>query len=238
MDYLSDRWSLQRPAGYPVVVDLPEPSALQHASLHAVLPFAGVRRCAKKKHSSTLVGILLGIVFLLLTGPAMAEEAALWKNLRTEGHFILVRHALAPGTGDPATFTLGDCATQRNLSDEGRAQATRIGERFRANGIETARVMSSQWCRCLDTAHALGLGPVEELPLANSFFRQPDRAKQQTQALNAWLASQDLGRVTVLVTHQVNITALTGIYPSSGELVFIHIDRGGEVTVLGTLEID
>ena len=104
------------------------------------------------------------LVFLCLLLPLSAaaqpqtDEAGLWAALRDGGHVALIRHALAPGTGDPAGFRVDDCATQRNLSPAGRAQARAIGERFRANGIDTAALFSSQWCRCLDTARELALG--------------------------------------------------------------------------------
>jgi broad specificity phosphatase PhoE len=145
---------------------------------------------------------------------------------------------LAPGTGDPPEFTIGDCGTQRNLSAEGRAQAARLGARLRANGIESARVVSSQWCRCLETARLLGLGPVEELPLLNSFYRRGERRAPQTEGLKEWLAGRDFDGPLVLVTHQVNITALTGVYPASGELVVIGTSDQGDVTVLGSIETD
>ncbi len=167
--------------------------------------------------------------------PSFAADAPLWQALKSGGHFALLRHALAPGTGDPAGFILRDCATQRNLSQGGRAQAERIGARFRANGIEAAKVYSSQWCRCLDTARLLGLGPVEELPALNSFFRKAERGAPQNRALKNWIERADLGEPVVLVTHQVNITALTGVYPASGELVVVHVDGGGELSVIGTI---
>ncbi len=170
--------------------------------------------------------------------PAAAEEAVLWRALGTPGHVALLRHALAPGTGDPADFVLRDCSTQRNLSHEGRDQAARIGARFAANGITQARVLSSQWCRCLETAKLLGLGPVEELPVLNSFFRRYERRERQTSGLKDWLAGQALDRPVVLVTHQVNITALTGVYPSSGELVVLRRAEDGALTVLGSIETD
>lgn len=167
---------------------------------------------------------------------AKPNEAALWAALKSGGHVALLRHALAPGTGDPANFTIGDCRTQRNLSDVGRAQAERIGERFRMNGIESARVFTSQWCRCVDTARHLALGPVTELPPLNSFFRNPDRGERQTRALKTWLKERDLSQPHVLVTHQVNITALTGIFPASGELIVLRKEENGTSTVIGTLE--
>jgi len=169
---------------------------------------------------------------------ALANEPAVWEALRSGGHVALLRHAIAPGTGDPAAFTIGDCSTQRNLSEQGRAQADRIGRRFRANGIEIARVFSSQWCRCRDTADLLKLGPVSEFPALNSFYQRSENRKPQTQAIKKWLSEQDLNGTHVLVTHQVNITELTGIFPSSGELVIIRPSKSGDVTVVGTIETD
>ncbi len=172
------------------------------------------------------------------TGLTAATDAAVWNALRSGGHVALLRHAIAPGTGDPPEFALRDCGTQRNLSAEGRAQAARIGARFRANGIQTASVFSSQWCRCLDTARLLRLGPIQEQPDLNSFFQRYDRRERQTQTLKAWLASQDLDKPLVLVTHQVNISALTNVYSASGELVIIRRSNTGEISVVGTIETD
>ena len=104
--------------------------------------------------------------------------------------------------------------------------------------METARIFSSQWCRCLETARLLGLGPMTELPTLNSFFQRPERRKRQTQALERWLASQDLDGPLVLVTHQVNITALTGVYPASGELVVIRPLENGKISAVGTIKTD
>jgi phosphohistidine phosphatase SixA len=147
----------------------------------------------------------------------------------------LLRHALAPGTGDPPEFSLEDCQTQRNLSDVGRDQARRIGGRFRNSGIESAAIFSSEWCRCLETARLLDLGTVQPLPALNSFFGRTDRRLPQTQVLREWIASRDLKVPTVLVTHQVNITALTGVYPDSGELVVLRRADDGALSVVGTI---
>jgi broad specificity phosphatase PhoE len=182
-----------------------------------------------------VVTICIGTATLSIS-PALANEAALWKALRSGGHVALLRHALAPGTGDPEEFSLGDCGTQRNLSAQGRAQAKFIGLRFRANGIESARVYSSEWCRCRDTAEALELGLVRMLSVLNSFFGRWEKRDPQTRALRGWLTQRDLGQVHILVTHQVNITALTGVFPSSGELVIVRPSRNGDVTVVGTIE--
>jgi phosphohistidine phosphatase SixA len=157
-----------------------------------------------------------------------------WTALRSGRAFVLLRHAVAPGTGDPAGMRLGDCSTQRNLSAEGRLQAQRIGALFRENGIGEAEVFSSQWCRCLDTANLLGLGPVTPQPLLNSFFGQRDKMQRQTESLRDWIrARQQAGLPLVLVTHQVNITGLTAIVPSSGELVFATLKDDGDVSVIG-----
>jgi len=187
---------------------------------------------------TALTLVLAAYGWLSATAVVRADETALWAALRSGGHVALLRHALAPGTGDPADFKLSDCRTQRNLSEEGRAQARRIGDLFRANGIERARVLTSQWCRCRETAELLQLGPVTELPALNSFFQNRENREPQTRALRAWLQRQDLATVQVLVTHQVNISALTGVYPSSGELVILQAVADGDVSVLGTIATD
>ena len=150
-----------------------------------------------------------------------------------------MRHALAPGTGDPANFVVDDCSTQRNLSDEGREQARRIGLAFRQRNIGIGQVLSSQWCRCLETAELLDLGPVTPFPTLNSFFRRYERRAEQTAALTTFVNRSIDGPSLVMVSHQVNITALTGVFPSSGEIVVIHPGAGPEgFTVLGRLLLD
>ena len=165
-------------------------------------------------------------------------EAAVWEALRSGDHVALLRHAIAPGTGDPPDFVIGDCATQRNLSDEGREQARRIGARFRENGVERAAVFSSQWCRCQETASLLELGSVNELPLLNSFFQDYERREPQTQQLRQWIAELASRGPLVLVTHYVNIAALTRVRPGSGELVVVRLNEAGEISVLGTIRTD
>jgi phosphohistidine phosphatase SixA len=181
---------------------------------------------------------LAALAGLSAAGAATASEALLWEAIRSGGHVVLLRHALAPGTGDPTDFRVEDCATQRNLSDTGRDQARRIGARLAANGVGEAAVFSSQWCRCLETAKLLGVGPVSELALLNSFFRDYQRAGAQTQRLGAWLAARDLNQPLLLVTHQVNITALTNVYPRSGEMVIVRRDASGAFSVVGTIPTD
>ncbi len=184
--------------------------------------------------------LLIAFAFLLaFLPPAHAQnDAGLWQAIKAGQHIVLMRHALAPGTGDPDNFSLKDCRTQRNLSDQGRAQAERIGARFRAAGIDSARIYSSQWCRCLETAELLGLGPVEGLESLNSFFRNPERREASTQALRNWLAEQPLDQPLILVTHQVNITALTDIFPRSGEMIVLRRSEDGTLTVAGRMETE
>ncbi|MCU0554675.1 MAG: histidine phosphatase family protein [Syntrophales bacterium] len=165
---------------------------------------------------------ILALLLLTLPGTAGAAESDLARLIGKPDHVIVLRHARAPGTGDPADFRLGDCTTQRNLSDEGRRQAARIGARLRAAGLAETTVYSSQWCRCLETARGLAVGPVVELPALNSFFRSPGEEEKYNRALQAWIATAELSRPVVLVTHQVNITALTGIFPAEGEILVLR----------------
>lgn len=187
---------------------------------------------------------VLGLITSMFTAPHLAaadannEEKALWDALRSPKHFALMRHALAPGTGDPANFTLGRRETQRNLSKQGRQQAKRIGALFHENGIESAQVFTSEWFRCRDTAELLGLGPVTPLPALNSFFRNYEQKEPRTEALKRWLSQRDMDEPLVLVTHQVNITALTGVYPASGEIVVVAQDAGNGLRVLGSIRTD
>jgi broad specificity phosphatase PhoE len=134
--------------------------------------------------------IVLALALLLATGPARADEA-LWAALADGGHVALMRHALAPGTGDPNDFRLGDCSTQRNLDQTGREQARRTGQAFRERGVIVGQVLSSQWCRCLETAKLLALGEVYPFPPLNSFFGDRERAPKQTAAVRALLANTD-----------------------------------------------
>lgn len=179
---------------------------------------------------------------LTVVGPAAAQqiqhgEAALRLLAEPRSHAIL-RHAIAPGTGDPADFTLGDCATQRNLDERGREQARAIGAAIRAAGIDIDLVLTSQWCRSAETARLLGLGPVREEPALNSFFADRSSRDAQTAATRALLAALPPGETAILVSHQVNITALTGIYPRSGEMVILSLDGDGAVSAVGRFQVD
>ncbi len=157
-----------------------------------------------------------------LVSAQTVDEATAWAALKKPGTIVLFRHAIAPGGGDPPGHSLDDCNTQRNLDDEGRAQARRIGERFRAQGIKVEAVLSSQWCRTRETARLAFPGLPKDAPAFNSFFSDRSNEAAQTAAARRQLLAWRGTGVLVVVTHQVNITALTGIAPASGEGIVLH----------------
>ncbi|MDY8110431.1 histidine phosphatase family protein [Fulvimarina sp. 2208YS6-2-32] len=176
------------------------------------------------------------VALALLCAPGAAAEAEPLADAQREGVHLVMRHAIAPGTGDPASFRIGDCATQRVLSDEGREQARAIGERLRKAGVRIDVVLTSQWCRCRETAELMDVGPVEDAPFLNSFFRNRDKADAQRQAAVARLRELTAqGRKALFVTHQVNVTGLTGVYPSSGEIVLVAIGEDGGIETHGSI---
>ncbi|WP_311064443.1 histidine phosphatase family protein [Halomonas sp. DWK9] len=159
-----------------------------------------------------------------------------WQALQEGGLVILMRHSLAPGIGDPSGFVLETCETQRNLSSEGRAHAVAAGQALRERGVAIDGVYSSQWCRALETAELMAVGPVTPAPWLNSFFRGRGDQVAITQAarerMEAWQGPGNM----LLVTHQVNITALTGGGVSSGEMVVVRPQEEG-FTVVGRLSV-
>lgn len=178
---------------------------------------------------------------VLCCGPLQAQDrgtvsdAELLRAMRSGGHVILIRHAsTVPGIGDPAGFVLTDCATQRNLSEAGRAEAVRIGTTFKAERIPVGRVQSSRWCRCLDTAR-LAFGKVSPWPALDSHFDNPADGAAQAAAVISGIAERETaGENLVLVTHQVNISALTGVSPAQGEAVVTRL-TGKSLRVVGRL---
>jgi len=156
-------------------------------------------------------------------------------ELKRPGVVALMRHALAPGTGDPAAFELGDCATQRNLDDRGRAQARRTGEALRAAGVAFDAVWTSQWCRTRETARLMEMGTPEAKPPLNSFFAGRGSRARQTRETRALIAALPPDARVLIVTHQVNITALTGRGVRSGEIVVARRNDDGLETVASYL---
>jgi broad specificity phosphatase PhoE len=182
--------------------------------------------------------VLLGLI-LAPAAPGSANERELVQRMKSGGHVLMVRHAQAPGVGDPAGFKIGDCATQRNLDEAGRAHARAIGEWLRSRGIETARVYSSQWCRCLETARLMGLGAVTELAPLNSFYERPDDREPNLRDLREFLARQSPeAPLLVLVTHQVIIQGLAGRSVASGEAILLQLARERVFEVVGPVRFD
>ncbi len=165
--------------------------------------------------------------------PEEQADAAAWQALRA-GAIAVFRHAQAPGVGDPPQFKLGDCSTQRNLDDTGRQQAREIGQRFRSRGVAVGLVIASQWCRARDTAELAFPGQVQSDTALNSFFGNADTQPAQTAALRARLLAWRGPGALVAVSHQVNISALTGLSSASGDGVVLQ-RVGDALRVVGTI---
>ena len=183
-----------------------------------------------------MMGRLLCLV-VLCSCFAMAQAGPddAWEALRNGKAVLLLRHATAPGLGDPPGFVLEDCATQRNLNEKGREEARRWGRLLRDRGIDSPRLLSSRWCRALETAREMSLTEVEPLPLLDSFFAQSGQAEEQTRNLKAYLDQLPASQPVVMVSHQVNITALTDIFPRSGEGVVLALPVSEPVRVLARI---
>ena len=185
-----------------------------------------------------LTATLSLFIAVLLSSVGVSHANGLWDALKSDNHLVLMRHALAPGYSDPDNFDVNDCRTQRNLNAVGQQQAEDIGHLFRSNGINKAVVLSSQWCRCLGTANVLNLGKVSEAPFLNSFFKNIDSEQFQTERTLQWIQKAPLVIPTILVTHQVNIAALTGLSPTSGEIVFDRRSTDGRIEVIGNIQTE
>jgi phosphohistidine phosphatase SixA len=160
---------------------------------------------------------------------ATAATADSFELLAQPGHVLLLRHANAPGTGDPPVMKLSDCSTQRNLDDAGRNQARALGQHLRAAGITNARVYTSELCRCRDTAALLNIGTVQALPALNSTVRLTEAERvSQIKALRDFMQRLPLdGGPVVFVTHQVIVTALSDNFPDSGGGVILQLLPNG-----------
>lgn len=175
-------------------------------------------------------------IIALLLAPVPVHATGDLRLLSRPGAVAILRHAIAPGTGDPREFALGDCATQRNLDERGREQARQIGAALRERGIVVDRVLTSEWCRASETAELLAVAPVEPFPALNSFFADRSSRAEQTEAVRAFLAARSDEERLILVTHQVNITALTGRFASSGEMIVFDVGPDGTIEVIGTVK--
>jgi len=165
---------------------------------------------------------LITIVLLLNVAVAQAESALAKVIAETGANVMFMRHALAPGYGDPSHFNVNDCSTQRNLDATGRAQATYLGKVLRQHQIRFDEIKSSQWCRCQETARLLEVGKVVPFTGLNSFFEEHADREQTLRQLKSYLDSLKKDELVLLVTHQVVISAVTGIYAPSGGVVLFN----------------
>ena len=182
---------------------------------------------------------LAALATLLLAVPVAADDVQeAWTALVAGGHVALVRHGNAPPGygGDPPGFKIDDCSTQRNMDDRGRSQARAVGEAFRQHGVRVDRILSSPWCRCLETARLLGLGAVEsEWTVAASADKSPERLAALRQMVSGWRGPGTL----VIVTHALTVRGLVGILPGQAETVVLKPNPGKEqgVDVVGRIPV-
>ena len=181
--------------------------------------------------------MLLGSVAAVLPlAQGLAQDEALWALLQRGGQVVMIRHGLTDaGVGDPAGFRVDDCSTQRNLNEEGRREAQRLGEALRARKVPVANVLSSPWCRCLDTARlAFGRAAQVEPALGNLFGRHEREAVQVPQLRKLVRAPAGGGNL-FLVTHGSTTLALTGVSPATAEMVVLTPQADGGFRVAGRL---
>jgi phosphohistidine phosphatase SixA len=180
-----------------------------------------------------LLGCVLAIS-VVSASAATANRESLLEALKSGGHVLLLRHAQTePGIGDPPNFRLNDCRTQRNLSAAGRTQTRAIATQLKAANIRFDKTLTSEWCRCRDTANLIA-DRTEAFPALNSFFEDRNTEPTQTRDVKARLKTVPASERWLLVTHQVNISALTGMTPSMGEGVVVRV-KNGEWVPLGLL---
>lgn len=166
-----------------------------------------------------------------------AGDEPLWTLLKSGGQVVLIRHAITtPGVGDPPGMRLEECSTQRNLTDAGRAHARRVGEAFRARAIPVVRIMSSPWCRCLETAR-LAFGPPEVWAALGNLFDRPQNRAEQVAQMRAMASEVRRGGNVLMISHGSTIAALTGINPDTAEMVVLTPQGSGRFAVAGRLAV-
>ena len=168
--------------------------------------------------------ILTCIIFTMLLFRAEAYARSELETIRNRisANVIFLRHALAPGFGDPNNFVKQDCSTQRNLNNKGRLQARLIGHYLKASEIQFSEILTSEWCRCIDTTKELNLGKWDTFSGLNSFFEGHEKKYKVMDKLRKKLGSLGHSDLVLLVTHQVVIFEQTGIAPKSGEMVLYN----------------
>lgn len=194
------------------------------------------------KRSRCMRWLILALVSVLaltlIPQNASAKSLAIWDSLQgtnPKGYVLLMRHALAPGAGDPAYFRVGDCSTQRNLNDQGRQDARDIGQWIKRREVRILRVESSRWCRAKETAKLLGLGPVRLNKNLDSLFQDEDALNDpQTANIRKRIVShRNTSGLLIFVGHFVNISAVVGVSVDSGEGVLVRANSQGQIKVMG-----
>ena len=174
----------------------------------------------KNKINRILGCIVFTIIVFSTETYARSELETIRRSI--SANVIFMRHALAPGFGDPYNFIKEDCSTQRNLNNIGRLQARFIGSYLKASKIKFSEILTSEWCRCIDTTKELNLGKWETFSGLNSFFQGHEKKDQVMNKLQKKLDSLDNSDLVLFITHQVNITEQTGVMPKSGEMVLYN----------------
>ena len=182
---------------------------------------------------------LLFVVGVFSVPISAASENELVAQMQSGNAVLMIRHALAPGIGDPEEFDINDCSTQRNLDEAGREQAKSIGRWLRDHGIKNVKLFSSQWCRCMDTARLMGIGEVTPLPALNSFFESPQDREPNLSALRQFIQNESKpGELIIMVTHQVTISGITGNWTDSGHGKLVRPGNDGKIKLLGELDFN
>ncbi len=177
--------------------------------------------------------VIIFFLFLGINVPAFSNvkvvdksDSAMIAAMQSTGHILMIRHAIAPGFGDPDNIQIGDCSTQRNLDESGRKQSKQIGAWLKSHNITPSAIYSSQWCRCLDTARLLDLGDVKELPALNSFFQMTENRESNLKNLNEFMSKLDTeNKLIIMVTHSVTISAISGETVASGNGVILKLNN-------------
>jgi len=183
---------------------------------------------------STFKFFFIVIYFFFTNLSVVLSSESVLDQARKGNKVILIRHSLAPGGGDPAGFKIGDCKTQRNLNKIGIAQSKKIGKIFKDNKISIDIVLSSEWCRCKDTAY-YAFGKFKEFSALNSTFsspynkNEPRQIKEIKKYLKKWEGEK---KNLILITHYSIIAAITNATPDSGEIVIANKN----LNVIGTIK--
>lgn len=185
-------------------------------------------------HNRWSTALRSALFTLLLLPPVALADEALWSLLTKGGRVVLMRHAVTtPGVGDPPGFRLDDCTTQRNLTDDGRQDARRVGAAFRDRGIAVERVLSSPWCRCVETAN-LAFGKSEISTALSNLFTHPENRDSQVREMRDLLNAPTRGN-RVFVSHGATIAALTGVSLDTAEMLIVTPQGGGRFVIDGRL---